>query len=80
MRPVASFAASATLLASTRLTWAGVVAVIVFCVLVVDAQRRVRDVLQKMDDVNDKLDEQAVVIEEIRGIVRRGGDDVADGT
>ena len=80
MRAIASLGASWALLATTRLTWAGVAAIVVFCVLVVDAQRRVRDVLQKMDAVNDKLDAQADTIDEIRGIVQRGGDDVADDT
>lgn len=84
MRSVASFAASAALLATSRLTWAGVIAVVVFCVLVIDAQRRVRDVLHYMDGVNVKIDEQAVFIDElkaeVRGIVQRGGDDVADDT
>lgn len=73
MRTVASIGASALLLAATPLTWAGVAAVVLFCLLVFDAQRRVRNVLGQLDDFNDRLDSQRESIEELKAIVT--GDD-----
>lgn len=78
MRTAGSILASVLLLASTRLTWAGLAAVAMFCVLVWDAQRRVRGVLRALDVVNDRLDTQADIIEEIRSIAA-GPDEAADG-
>lgn len=78
MRSVASLLASTLLVASTRLTVAGVVATLIFCVLTYDASRRVKQVLNQMDGVNDRLDDQAEVIQEIRDLVT-GGDPPVNG-
>lgn len=75
MRALASVVASALLVAATQLTWAGVIAVAVFCVLVFDANRRVHNVLQRMDNLNDRIDSQRESIEELKAIVT--GDDKA---
>lgn len=77
MRSLTRLAASGLVLASsTRLNAAGIIGIVLFCLIAVDASRRSTRVLRQLDDVIRRQDDQAEVIEEIRTTLATGGDDV----
>lgn len=70
----ASVAASLTLLASTALTWYGLLAVAALAVLLLDAQRRVRDAFNRLDGIDKRIDAQKKAIDELKALVVTGDD------
>lgn len=71
-RSAATVVAGWLLLASTRLTWAGVIAVAIFVGLVWDAQRRIRRLLTRMDALEGKANRLGDDIDDLTSLVTGG--------